>query len=80
MSSSPLAMVEMGTRLLGIVETVIAVGVYTLAALLIQLFVVIGYQALPEEKKAAALVRFNDLLEERGEIVAGVLALLLDWS
>ncbi len=72
-----LAMVEMGTRLLGIVETVIAVGVYTLAALLIQLFVVIGYQALPEEKKAAALVRFNDLLEKRGEIVAGVLALLL---
>ena len=72
-----LAMVEMGARLLGMLETIIAVAVYTLAALLIQLVVVIGYQSMPAEKRASALVRFNDVLDKRGELVAGILALLL---
>ena len=38
---------------------------------------VIGYQSMPAEKRASALVRFNDVLDKRGELVAGILALLL---
>lgn len=71
------AMVEMGTRALGISEVVVAVAVYTAAALLLQVLVVVGYQLLPATKRDGALDGFNSVLERRGELIAGILSLLL---
>jgi hypothetical protein len=71
------AMVEMGTRALGISQVVVAVAVYTAAALLLQVLVVVGYQLLPSTKRDSALDGFNDVLERRGELIAGILSLLL---
>lgn len=71
------AMVEMGTRALGLLATTLAVGVYTIAALALQILVVVGYQLMSAERRGAALTSFNDFLERRGEWIAGWLTLLL---
>lgn len=71
------AMVEMGSRALGISEVLVAVAVYTAAALLLQVLVVVGYQLLPAGRRDGALDGFNSVLERRGELIAGVLSLLL---
>ena len=69
------AMVETGQRNLGGPETLLAVTVFTVAAVLVQVLLVLTYQFLPRERREAALDRFNALLEQRGEQVAGWLAL-----
>jgi hypothetical protein len=71
------AMVEMGTRALGLLATTVAVGVYTVAALALQILVVVGYQLLSAERRQEALGSFNNFLERRGEWIAGWLTLLL---
>lgn len=71
------AMVETGTRLLSLAHTLLAVSVYTLAAVLVQVLLILAYQLLPDDRRNSALNGFNDLLERRGEQVAGWLALIL---
>ncbi len=71
------AMVEMSTRELAFLGTALAVGVYTLAALALQIIVVVAYQLLSADRRDAALVKFNAYLDSHGELIAGVLTLLL---
>ncbi|MCB9412627.1 MAG: GAP family protein [Actinobacteria bacterium] len=71
------AMVEMGTRELPLVGTAVAVATYTLAALALQMIVVVVYQLLSTDRRDAALARFNAYLDSHGELVAGVLTLVL---
>ena len=71
------AMVEMGTRELPLVGTAVAVATYTLAALALQMIVVVVYQLLSADRRDAALARFNAYLDSHGELVAGVLTLVL---
>lgn len=72
-----LAMVEMGTKLSGLLEIAIAVAVYTVAALLLQILVVAVYQMLPGERRASSLRGFNKALERHGEeIAAGIMGIL----
>lgn len=71
------AMVETGARLLSALATLVAVGVYTLAAVVVQVALVVAYQLLPDARRQAALDGFNAVLEKRGEQVAGWLALVL---
>ena len=72
-----LAMVEMGTKLSGLLEISLSVMVYTFAALLLQILVVVGYQLLPVERRAASLRAFNKALERYGEVIAAVVMLVL---
>jgi threonine/homoserine/homoserine lactone efflux protein len=69
------AMVETGQRNLSGPETLLAVAVFTVAAVLVQVLLVLTYQLLPAERREATLDRFNTMLEMRGEQVAGWLAL-----
>jgi hypothetical protein len=71
------AMVEMGTRQLALMGTVAAITVYTVAALALQMIVIVVYQLLSAERRDAALERFNAYLDSHGELVAGVLTLVL---
>lgn len=71
------AMVETGQRLLDGPHTLLAVTIYTVAAVFVQVVLVVAYQLLPDAKRQAALDQFNDLLARRGEQVAGWLALAL---
>ena len=71
------AMVETGTRQLPFGPLLLAVTTYTVAALLLQVLVIIVYMALPHAKRAAAMTKFNTLLESHGELVAGIISLVL---
>ena len=71
------AMVETGQRLLDGPHTLLAVTIYTVAAVIVQVLIVLAYQLLPEAKRQANLDKFNGLLERRGEQLAGWLALAL---
>ena len=71
------AMVEMGTRELALLGTVAAVAVYTIAALALQMIVIVVYQLLSAERRDTALARFNAYLDSHGELVAGILTLVL---
>ena len=71
------AMVETGTRQLPFLPLLLAVTTYTIAALLLQVLVIVVYMALPHAKRAAAMTKFNTLLESHGELVAGIISLVL---
>lgn len=71
------AMVEMGARELGLVETTVAVATYTVAALALQVLVVVVYQVLNADRREVALAHFNRYLDSHGELIAGVLTLVL---
>jgi hypothetical protein len=68
-------MVETGQRDLGGPRTLLAVTIFTVAAVFVQVLIVLIYQFLPAERRASTLDGFNRLLEQRGEQVAGWLAL-----
>ena len=70
-----MAMVETGQRMLDGPRTLLAVTVFTVAAIFVQVLIVLIYQFLPSERREATLKGFNALLEKRGEQVAGWLAL-----
>lgn len=69
------AMVETGQRMLNGPRTLLAVTVFTIAAVFVQVLIIVIYQLLPTERREATLDGFNRLLEKRGEQVAGWLAL-----
>lgn len=71
------AMVETGQRLLDVLQTLLAVSIFTVAAVLVQVLLVLAYQFMPAARRKASLDGFNRLLERRGEQVAGWLALAL---
>ena len=68
------AMVETGQRMLDGPRTLLAVTVFTIAAVFVQVLIVVIYQFLPAERRSATLDGFNRVLEQRGEQVAGWLA------
>ena len=65
------AMVEMEAAALTWLETTVAIGVYTFAALVLQWAVVLVYQFADEERRVLVLERFADWLDKHGEWVAG---------
>lgn len=72
-----LAMVDMGQERLGMLATALAVAIYTVAALLIQILVVVAFQRLSPERREQTLQRFSAFLDRRGELIAGIMMLLL---
>lgn len=71
------AMVDVGTRGLPLLHTVVQVLAYSVAALAIQFGVIALYVLTPAHKRDAVMGRFTDWLARRGEFWAGVVSVVL---
>jgi hypothetical protein len=71
------AMVDIGTRDLPFPEVLLLVLTYAVAALLIQVLVVVAYLVAPAHRRAVAMASFADWLGRRGEFWGGVVSVVL---
>ena len=69
------AMVDVGARDLPLYEVVANVLAYAVAALAIQVAVVVAYTLTPHTRREHAMAAFADWLARRGELWAGIVAL-----
>lgn len=71
------AMVDAGAAQLGPVQNLVAVLTYAIAALLIQIAVVVAFLLLPTHRRESAMASFSQWLARNGERVAGWVSLAL---
>lgn len=71
------AMVDVGTRALPLYEVIVLVLSYAVAALLIQIGVVVAFALTPPQRRDQAMRAFAGWLARRGELWAGVISLAL---
>lgn len=69
------AMVDVGARELPLYEVVANVLAYAVAALAIQVAVVVAYVVTPHERREHVMAAFSDWLARKGEFWAGLIAL-----
>lgn len=69
------AMVEVGAQDLPLYEVIVLVLAYAIAALAIQIAVVVAYLVTPHERRDHAMAAFSDWLARKGEFWAGLVAL-----
>ncbi len=69
------AMVDVGARDLPLLEVILLVLSYAVAALVIQTAVVVAYLITPNERREHAMVAFSDWLARKGEFWAGLISL-----
>jgi predicted membrane channel-forming protein YqfA (hemolysin III family) len=70
-----IAMVDAGAEDLGPVQNLVAVSVYAVCALLIQMAVVVAFLMLPTHRRESAMAAFSEWLARNGERVSGWVSL-----